>query len=165
MSDRLQGSTLRITLLHEMAHAATNGGHGAIWQGEMQRLIGLGAPLQRELRGYLKRTINQRQLIAEMEDAGFEIGDRDQWPSVLRNSGYRHGLVDRNGNIESPAAERLLRKFRSAYLKGVKQNEDLKKGRTGEPIARGDAGAYHRARGPEEWNSRPASQRLAALSR
>ena len=103
------------------------------------RLIGLGAPLQRELRGYLKRTINQRQLIAEMEDAGFEIGDRDQWPSVLRNFGYRHGLVDKNGNIESPAAERLLRKFRSAFLEGVKQNEDLKKGAMGAPIAKGDA--------------------------
>ena len=36
LSDFLRGSALRITLLHEMAHAATNGRHGLLWQGEMR---------------------------------------------------------------------------------------------------------------------------------
>ena len=33
------------TLLHEMAHAATNDYHGALWQQEMVRLRDLGAPV------------------------------------------------------------------------------------------------------------------------
>ena len=33
------------TLLHEMAHAATNGGHGMPWKKEMIRLRSAGAPL------------------------------------------------------------------------------------------------------------------------
>ena len=33
------------TLLHEMAHAATNGGHGVPWKREMIRLLSAGAPL------------------------------------------------------------------------------------------------------------------------
>ena len=33
------------TLLHEMAHAATNGGHGLPWKREMIRLLSAGAPL------------------------------------------------------------------------------------------------------------------------
>ena len=34
------------TLLHEMAHAATNDNHGPRWRGEMARLQALGAPIQ-----------------------------------------------------------------------------------------------------------------------
>jgi hypothetical protein len=33
------------TLLHEMAHAATNGGHDVPWKREMIRLLSAGAPL------------------------------------------------------------------------------------------------------------------------
>jgi hypothetical protein len=33
------------TLLHEMAHAATDGGHGDAWENEMARLKLLGAPV------------------------------------------------------------------------------------------------------------------------
>ncbi len=129
LSPGLQGSALRIILLHEMAHAASNGRHADLWKKEMRRLVRLGAPLKRELSKYLKSTIDEHQLIAEMKNTGFEIGDRSQWPSVRQNAGYRNQLVDRNGNAESPAAERLLRKFRSAFLTGVKQHEDLKRRR------------------------------------
>lgn len=46
----------RVTLLHEMAHASplrVSGGHGPVWQGEIERLIHLGAPsgLVEELAG------------------------------------------------------------------------------------------------------------------
>jgi hypothetical protein len=39
------GFTMAESLTHEMAHAATNGGHGATWQTELARLKGLGAPV------------------------------------------------------------------------------------------------------------------------
>jgi hypothetical protein len=34
------------TLLHEMAHAATDGDHGDTWKNEMARLKLLGAPVE-----------------------------------------------------------------------------------------------------------------------
>jgi hypothetical protein len=39
------GMTMAEFLTHEMAHAATDGDHGANWQAEMVRLKGLGAPV------------------------------------------------------------------------------------------------------------------------
>jgi hypothetical protein len=33
--------------------------------------------------------------------------------------------VDKNGNAESPAAERLLKKFKAAFLAGVKMSERM----------------------------------------
>jgi hypothetical protein len=39
------GLTMAEYLIHEMAHAATDGEHGANWQAEMARLKGLGAPV------------------------------------------------------------------------------------------------------------------------
>jgi hypothetical protein len=39
------GSTMAEFLTHEMAHAATDGDHGANWRTEMARLKGLGAPV------------------------------------------------------------------------------------------------------------------------
>jgi hypothetical protein len=34
------------TLVHEMAHAATNDRHGPLWTAEMERLRALGAPVE-----------------------------------------------------------------------------------------------------------------------
>jgi hypothetical protein len=34
------------TLVHEMAHAATNARHGPLWTAEMERLRALGAPVE-----------------------------------------------------------------------------------------------------------------------
>jgi SprT-like family len=126
LSPILQGSSLRTSLLHEMAHAATNGGHGALWQKEMRRLIRLGAPLKEELRAYLMNTDSQHQLVGELEDAGFEIGDRSRWRSVRQNFGYSLNLLDKNGNVESRAAQRLLKKFKRAFFAGVKMSEYIK---------------------------------------
>jgi hypothetical protein len=39
------GGSMPGTLLHEMAHAATDGGHGDTWENEMARLKLLGAPV------------------------------------------------------------------------------------------------------------------------
>jgi hypothetical protein len=39
------GCTMTECLLHEMGHAATDGGHGDNWLAEMKRLKGLGAPV------------------------------------------------------------------------------------------------------------------------
>jgi hypothetical protein len=40
------GLTMAESLTHEMAHAATDGDHGANWRTEMARLKGLGAPVR-----------------------------------------------------------------------------------------------------------------------
>jgi hypothetical protein len=37
---------MRATLIHEMAHAATNSGHGTKWRQEMERLRDAGAPTE-----------------------------------------------------------------------------------------------------------------------
>jgi hypothetical protein len=39
------GVTIQGTLLHEMAHAATDGEHGDLWKAEIARLVLLGAPV------------------------------------------------------------------------------------------------------------------------
>jgi len=39
----LRGAELRKRLIHEMAHAAANIGHGKLWKDEMHRLRRLGA--------------------------------------------------------------------------------------------------------------------------
>jgi hypothetical protein len=39
------GATIQGTLLHEMAHAATDGEHGDLWKAEIARLVLLGAPV------------------------------------------------------------------------------------------------------------------------
>ena len=39
------GATIEGTLLHEMAHAATDGEHGDLWKAEIARLLLLGAPV------------------------------------------------------------------------------------------------------------------------
>jgi hypothetical protein len=110
-----------------MAHAATNGRHGAVWQREMERLIRRGAPLKRELGVYRKNTVDLSGLIAEMEDAGFELGDRRQWPSVRKDEGYSNGLIDKHGKVESPAAAKTVQRLKLAFLAGVKEKQYLNK--------------------------------------
>jgi hypothetical protein len=67
------GVHVRADLLHEMAHAATNGGHRVLWQKEMRRLVHLIAPLKRELSAYLKNTDNQGQLIVSWKTRGSKL--------------------------------------------------------------------------------------------
>jgi hypothetical protein len=50
-----EGVTMLQTLIHEMAHAATDGGHGDKWKGEMLRLKLLGAPTEMHFRRHCGR--------------------------------------------------------------------------------------------------------------
>lgn len=53
------------SLTHEMAHAVTDGDHGANWQTEMARLKGLGRwqePLSDEERQAIERLAQKRHL-------------------------------------------------------------------------------------------------------
>jgi len=69
----LSGEDMISTLLHEMAHAATNGGHGMTWKRDMIRLRLAGAPLantDRVIRlddGYGK-PIGRKQFRCAMQD-------------------------------------------------------------------------------------------------
>ena len=62
------------TLLHEMAHAATNGNHGMRWKKEMMRLRQAGAPLaepdnQVTLEDWSGDRVSKQHFRAAMEDA------------------------------------------------------------------------------------------------
>ena len=57
---------LRADLLHEMAHAATNIGHGKLWKAEMDRIRNLGAPVS-ELD--FQPGIGRKEILADFSDA------------------------------------------------------------------------------------------------
>ena len=107
------------TLLHEMAHAATKGGHGKKWQDEMRRLVRLGAPLKRELDGYTsKKAINLAQILGQFYDAGCEAGDGVTWREVRIRLGYEWGYVDSKGRAPDRTCARILQKARREWLRG-----------------------------------------------
>jgi len=49
----------------------------------------------------------------------------ERLPFPRAEKASRNGLVDKNGNTESPAAERLLQKFKSGFLAGVGLAESI----------------------------------------
>src|ERR1700680_4722535 len=81
----LAGRKLRETLLHEMAHANSNGQHGKSWLAEMYRLARAGAPTKKDADGYVGgQTINPPDMICMFEDYGLEAGVEGEWKNVRR---------------------------------------------------------------------------------
>jgi hypothetical protein len=119
----LEGAELRKTLLHEMAHAATNVSHGETWRKEMFRLVNLGAPLRREVLGYINQPFTEHDMTVRMEDLGSELRDRSKWSALRRSEGYSYGLVDKYGVAVSPGARKILHKWRLAFLRGIRGYE------------------------------------------
>jgi hypothetical protein len=129
----LKGLLLRRTLVHEMAHANSNGGHGNSWLNEMRRLAELGAPTKQDIRMYTRKetiTTGHDGLIGMMEDAGFEIADANKWKDLRLSEGYSYGLVDKNGRAESPNARRLLYKMKLAFFRGVRNRQSMERMRS-----------------------------------
>ena len=60
-------------LLHEMAHAATDGEHGDNWQAEMARLKDLGAPVNDD----------------DIEEKLSGLLTESEWDRILASSGWR----------------------------------------------------------------------------
>ena len=84
-------SELTADLLHEMAHAATNIGHGKLWKGEMDRIKNLGAPVS-ELD--FQPGIGRKGILANFSDAA-EQGLT--WPQARSRIGWEYGLIKSNG--------------------------------------------------------------------
>jgi hypothetical protein len=124
IADGLCRKEAEITLLHEMCHAATRGGHGNAWLAEMLRLAKMGAPTKQEWLGYQPSAHprNCRAILAEFEDAGFECPGTG-WAMVRRNIGYSYGLVDRRGRVESKESARFLRRARRMFCEGRKERK------------------------------------------
>jgi len=128
VNNYLNGKKFREVLIHEMAHATSNGGHGSCWLTEMRRVRALGAPTGRDVSIYEKSNVitqGKDGLIGMMEDAGIEIGDASKWSSIRQSEGYSYGLVDKYGKAESKSARRLLHKMRLAFLRGVRDRISL----------------------------------------
>src|SRR5271165_3590458 len=116
------------TLLHEMAHAATNGGHGKRWQDEIRRLLWLGAPLKEELDQYSpKKAVHLAQILGEFHDAGCEADDSVTWRQVRLRLGYEWGFVDSKGLSPNKSGARILRKARREWLRGRALRKRLRK--------------------------------------
>lgn len=118
----IKGPLAKRLLLHEMAHAATSGGHGKAWQAEMQRLARMGAPTKRDLTAYQNpsKKFGLPEILAEFEGAGFELPDAS-WADVRQNIGYSNSLIDKDGRPESKSQRKLLRKARLAFYEGRRQ--------------------------------------------
>jgi hypothetical protein len=121
----LQGITLKKCLLHEMAHAATNVGHGKLWLTEMHRLAEMGAPTREELNDYKDpaKRVGTREIAAEVYDAGFETDL--PWRDVRSRFGREYNLIDDRGRSESKGAANLLKRFRKEFWKGRRFRETL----------------------------------------
>jgi hypothetical protein len=95
------------TLLHEMAHAATNGGHGMPWKRDMIRLRLAGAPLantDRVIRlddGYGK-PISRKQFRCSMQDLFSDA------PELSLSCALRHFIRTEGG---PPTIAAFLRKY------------------------------------------------------
>lgn len=97
-----------------MAHAATNGGHGRLWQREMMRLVKAGARGAREdLIPYKNRDaiITRGDLIREFANIAWECS----WSAALASVGFANGLCSRSGEILSKEAENIIAEGKKAY--------------------------------------------------
>ena len=112
-----EGSMIE-TLIHEMAHAATNDNHGPIWKEEMNRLHTVGAPI--DLRD-LDRQQNHltKSLI---EDLVLEGSDDVTVQAIAQHVVYWYGFAD--------SGAELLRKYpwiRKAFREARSERRRLKK--------------------------------------
>ena len=121
----LGGFDLKRSLLHEMAHAVTAGGHGKQWLAEMLRLAEMGAPTREDWEAYQDpdQTIGPTEIAAEFYDAGVET-DRP-WSIVRAYLGKTYGLSDDRGRAESKSAARTLCRLRKEFSKGRRWRKKL----------------------------------------
>lgn len=122
------------TLLHEMAHAATNGFHGTQWRREMFRLAKLGAPIDKIDLRPASEMYSSQDVISEFEGAGFELRNAE-WKRVRLDLGYRNGLLNENGMAGDRRCAALLRKCRVAFLKGLRERNAMRTARPSGPPA------------------------------
>jgi hypothetical protein len=100
--------------------------HGKLWQTERLRIAKLGAPTRGEALIYrsANKTFSKDFLIAEAEDHGFELSTMP-CKEYRQQIGYKYGLIDKSGEGESKSATDLLRKVRSAFLKGERRKKQV----------------------------------------
>jgi hypothetical protein len=94
---------LKADLLHEMAHAATNIGHGKLWKAEMDRIRNLGAPVSAF---DFQPTIGRKEILKDFLDAA-EQGLT--WPDALSRIGWEYGLVKSDGQAVDKNVAAMLR--------------------------------------------------------
>ncbi len=100
---------VRATLIHEMAHAATNSGHSRKWRTEMERLREAGAPTVPLdfLTPYSCRTVVTDFIDAARSEAS--------WEEALQFVGPLHGLTNDVGCPISAKATHILRQAKEFH--------------------------------------------------
>jgi hypothetical protein len=99
---------VEVMLLHEMAHAAVRrSGHGKVWEAEIERLISLGAPLEKELAAYRSKDVIRGPQIVEQAEH-FAMEPASNWRNV------RFWLLS---TYELDPASALIAKCKRAYQK------------------------------------------------
>jgi hypothetical protein len=121
LGTELRGADLRKRLIHEMAHAASNGGHGALWQAEMRRLKRLSATHEDpDAYSDPAQTITPRQ-IATGEFYGAGLETNTAWSSARAQIGLMYGLTDDRGRAESKYTSWILRMCRKEFSRGRRE--------------------------------------------
>ena len=100
---------VRATLVHEMAHAATNTGHGRVWREEMGRLKSAGAPTSPL--DFLV-PYGARGIVTSFMEAAYEGAS---WEEALANLGEDSGLTSIGERPLNQEASRLLRKCKKYF--------------------------------------------------
>lgn len=101
---------VKATLVHEMAHAATNGAHGRKWRNELERLTKAGAPTSPLdfLTPYSARPIVTSFIAAAHE------GDVS-WDEALAELGTSFDLCGPDGRPVSQRASHILRQCKKFF--------------------------------------------------
>ena len=102
---------MKVALLHEMAHAISQSGHGPGWRRQMARLQRLGAPIPKsEYQSYARRNMMDplREYLEEIENAAIEVRDVPIHELVQRFC-YDKGIISSEGVAETARERRFLR--------------------------------------------------------
>jgi hypothetical protein len=117
------------TLLHEMAHAASNDFHGPLWKKVMRRLQELGA-LKSNSSDIEMLTVNNRLTRSMVEDVAFEALDADPkttFHAIAKFLAHKNGYSIRAFNRRFPwikkTFQRIKQEFKSKHSSPIHRTD------------------------------------------
>jgi len=123
--------TMEKTLIHEMAHAATNVYHAKTWQEEMKRLLRMGAPVDKiELEPPPERKrMTKKAVRGEAEEVVRAVPDVTPWRFAkwLRQENYCYGKSTSDFLRKYPWVSRVLSEAKAENRKWQKVRQALRR--------------------------------------
>lgn len=108
---------VRQTLLHEMAHAATKGGHGKHWLAEMERIKRLGAPIP----SFEFQRLTPTQYAIRLVENAVAL----PWKDVIRERIRPYlDILDSKGNPKNNSCLKMLKRLESVHHKARQEAFD-----------------------------------------